>query len=203
MMILRLSERISYFLQSERLIRQEDRKVYAYGFEILLSTVLNLFAVGVIAFLSGRLLESICYLAAFIPLRSLIGGFHAKNHSRCFLILMMVYGAFLFLLKNFPDAHFGPAVFICGICSTIIVFFLAPVADANKPLSSSEKKAFQKKSRIAVIAYTLATMLAFTCITEKIWPFSASLGVMTCAISLIAGKIKGIGQKHFLGYDKK
>jgi accessory gene regulator B len=202
-MIARLSTSVSSHLLATGIIPAKERDVYAYGFEVLFATLLNLFAVCAIAVSIDILPQSACYLAGFVPLRSIAGGFHAKSHFRCFLILMSVFTAFILLLKFLPSSFWGAVILGGSVFSIITIYFLAPIADSNKPLSFDQKKTFRRISRIAILVYAIAILSTFIYTAEKGLSFSASLGVTTCVFSLIAGKIKNLWNDRRLPHGKE
>ncbi|MGN0378147.1 MAG: accessory gene regulator B family protein [Butyrivibrio sp.] len=88
-MIARLSKRIASFFVRNEIIKCEDKEVYEYGLQLLLSTVFNGIIALILAIISGTVLQCICYLAVFVLLRKSAGGFHAKNHFSCCCILVI------------------------------------------------------------------------------------------------------------------
>ena len=81
-----------------------ERDVYEYCFEVLLSTFLNLLAIIILAVATGLYLETLCFTISFMTLRGTAGGYHAKTHWGCFLILMLVYAIFAITLFFIPNA---------------------------------------------------------------------------------------------------
>jgi len=201
-MIPYLSEKItSSFIRNE-IIADKDYEVYIYSFEILLSTLLNFVAMCVIAITTKTVSETLVYLLAFIPLRQLVGGYHARNHIRCFLLLIMSYMGFL-LIINFLSVNYGSYVIIVSILiSNILVFLLAPIADANKPLTNEEIKGFKVKSRIAIIIYSISTILITILSLISVWGLAFALGILSVSLSLIAGKIKNVMEDRSLLHSK-
>ena len=202
-MIPLLSEKISFSFIRNGIIAEEDRDVYSYCFELLLATVLNFMAIFLIALATGMFAQTICFLLTFIPLRQFVGGYHAKNHFRCFLILMGVYGTFLLMGHSFPTAYMPTAIFICLATSAIVVFILAPLGDSNKPLSEEAITCLRRKSRIAIILYCIAIGLIYMLSPDKALPFALSLGLLSAALALIASKIKTSIIKHSLPSGKR
>ncbi len=67
--------------------------IYAYGLEIILSTVVNLVIVILLGTLLGILKETLFFIITFSFLRILVGGAHASTHLRCitlFTLIMLV-----------------------------------------------------------------------------------------------------------------
>ena len=187
-MILFLSRKISSAFAERGIILQEDLAVYTYSFEILIATLLNLLALCLIAVLTRTGSETIFYLLGFLPLRQLAGGYHAKNHFRCFLILIAVYGIFLVLIKFLLAAYYVYTIAASLLISIFFIFLYAPVEDENKPLSFREVKMLKQKSRIAITVYVIITGLLLPVKIE--WTFALALGILSVALSLAASVIR-------------
>jgi accessory gene regulator B len=172
------------------LIAADDEEVYTYSFEILLSTFANFLALTFLSVITRTVPESALYLLGFAPLRQIAGGYHAKNHFRCFLILMCSYAVFLLLLLYLPvDVQF-PVIVTSVLLSVVYVFLFAPAEDANKPLSYEEKVRFKKKSRCFIAGYAATIGLLTGFVPDKKFVFSLAMGVFTAAISLMANFIR-------------
>ena len=189
-LIARMSRNISSFFVSKGIISEDDKDVYIYSFEILLSTVVNFFALVLISIITHTIPETALYILGFVPLRQIAGGYHAKNHFRCFWILMFSYSIFLTLVYFLPMDFVFITIFVSGILSVVLVFVFAPSEDINKPFSNEETIRFKRKSRFIIMAYIVLISLLAVFITNKIFAFSLASGVLTVSISLLANFIK-------------
>lgn len=189
-MIVRVSKRLSSFFADNGIIEKEDIEVYEYSLQILLSTVINFVAVIVLAVVTKTVLLSVSFLMGFIPLRLMAGGYHAKNHLRCFLILIGTYVAFVTGVLLVPNQFLVVITLFVTIVSILLIFFLAPVEDKNKPLSEEEKKSYKHKSRIALTVFVVADMVLLAVLQNKKIAFSLALGAFAVAVSLLASLIR-------------
>ncbi|GHU43969.1 accessory gene regulator [Clostridia bacterium] len=197
-----LSKNISSFLIANRIIAAEELDTYSYCFEILFATVLNFLAICVLALATGMVAETIFFLAAFLPFRRLAGGYHAKNHARCFVILMSVYILFLLIMKFGFYLHIDVAINLCLLLSGILIFLLAPIVDPNKPVAEKIVFLLKRKSRIMVFVYVLAAKALTALSAHKNWALSLSLGILTVALSLAATMVKNKITAHSLPCGK-
>lgn len=80
-MIKKLTNHILSYLISSNAIddNEETKDYYRYGIEITISSLINILLIIIIGIVSGNALESIVFLACFIPLRQFTGGFHANR----------------------------------------------------------------------------------------------------------------------------
>lgn len=74
-----ISESITKKLEEAHAIKSEDREIYLYGVKQGLTILLNLITICAIGIVSKMLWQSILFMAAYIPLRSCAGGYHAKT----------------------------------------------------------------------------------------------------------------------------
>ena len=200
-MISDLSRKISSSFLSRGIISDEDVEVYSYSFEILIATLFNSLAICLFALKTGTVVKTTFYLLAFLPLRLIAGGYHAENHSRCFLILMTVYGLFLFTSYYLPVSYHVYVIVLSLLTSVLLVFTLAPIEDKNKPLSFQETVSFKKKSRTAIICYSIATGLLLFFMTEL--ALSLALGILSVALSLVASMVKRAYKGYYLPEGKQ
>ena len=73
-MIELMSKKVSSFFIVRGIIQEDDREVYVYCFEILLSTLLSFIALAILSLISGTFLETLLFLLGFVPLRLVAGG---------------------------------------------------------------------------------------------------------------------------------
>jgi len=198
-MITRLSRNVSSFFIRQGTISEEDRDVYEYSFEVLFATALGFITVIIIALISRTVLYTLLFLLGFIPLRMVAGGFHAKNHFKCFIALMIVYTTFLVLLFILPASYISVIIFLCAIASLLLVFLLAPSEDKNKPISSKNSfEQLKKNSRILIIIYVVAITLFVIFLPDVRIAFSISIGVACVGVSLFINylNMKCMGDKR-------
>lgn len=189
-MITWMSRSVSSFFITQEIISAEDREVYEYSFEVLFSTVMSLLAVVIIAILSRTVYYTALYLAGFIPLRLFAGGYHAKNHLRCFVALMIVYFAFTFTLRIIPAEFFMTIIIVSNLLSTLLVFLVAPSEEKKRPFTSEETVWFKRVSRTFIIVYVTLIGVLAAAIPDIRIAFSISMGVLTVSISLLVNYIK-------------
>lgn len=95
-MLEKLAKSAARFFVAQNIVKSEYQEIYAYGMEILLSTMVNGIIVLIISILSDTVLPSLIFFTAFIVMRSSAGGYHAKTHIGCMLILIAVHLSFIF-----------------------------------------------------------------------------------------------------------
>jgi len=185
-----MSKKISSFFISNNIIKEEDKEVYEYSLELLLSTILNFAAVIIIAIFTGKILEATLFVLGFVPLRALAGGYHADTHFRCFLILLFTYSVFLVIIFFIPAKLVFATAIIIMLISILLIFILAPVENSNRPFSEKERKTLKKKSRIGILVYAAIVLCLTLLFSNKIFGFSLAFGIFSVSFSMLASVIK-------------
>lgn len=188
-MFARLSDSIARSLAESGKVETEDLALCRYGVKQLLTILLNLVTTLVIGWLFGMIWESILFTAAYIPLRSYAGGFHAKTPLRCYLYSIFMIIAVLTVLRYAPEQNIydGAAYLISGV----VFWKLAPVEDHNKPLDEIEKKVFRKRT-ILVWCLESAVIILFFFLHWQMAARCILLSMLVLSGMLIAGKVKNI-----------
>lgn len=208
MVLSRMANTLACYFSDNGIIQADETDLYAYGLELLLSSVLELVAVLALSVAIGKLIPTLLFLSAFCVLRTYAGGYHADTHFRCFLTLLSVYAVFLLSYTAISRMHRINVFYILSAMSAVsesLVIIFAPVDSENKPLTIEETKKYRKASiRIATVQTLLAVMgaLLFSSIIYTLFAFS--FGQLAAATSLAAVKIKdserdiqyGIIEKH-------
>ena len=133
-------ERWADSLVQEGIISREDAGLYSYGLEQGLLLLLNIGTALLIGLLLDEFVACVIFLACFLPLRAMAGGYHARTPLRCYLLGMMLVTVALAAIKWLPWTMEGTV--ITAVIASAIIWRLAPVEDENKPLDEKEKALF-------------------------------------------------------------
>ena len=185
-MLSELSDKISCYFVRSNLIRQEDHAMYSYSVEVLLATLLNTAMLYMIALLTGKVWETTMFIAGFVPLRSLAGGYHAKTHFRCMITLLVTYLGFLAIINLISKDQYMFVSIAFVSLSVVLVWLLSPVEDRNKPLSAAEKKMFRRRSRFTIIIYACVVVFASFVLLQRVESLCIAIGAMSVSLSLAA-----------------
>ncbi len=192
-MFCRVSQQLTQFLVDSNTIKDEDREIYRYGIQQGLTIILNLVTTLLIGLVCDMIWQSIVFTAAYIPLRSFAGGYHAKTPTKCYIFSIVLMLAVLLAMKLVPFT-----VFICSIMlsvSGVIILLLAPVEAHNKPLDKAEQKVYRKRS---LLIWIFELAITVVCLWLQIMPLAicltATLTVM--AVMLLLGQLKNVATGH-------
>ena len=137
---------------------------YQYGLEIFMDGVLETLLLVVLGILWGRFWQSICFIVSFTVLRSFTGGYHAATKVRCAGATVGLYILNLTAAGEL-DSHFT-AVLLLAAVGTGIIWWLAPVPHANKPLDGEQVVINRKKSRFISMCYLLGVFVSKSVLAE-------------------------------------
>lgn len=140
-----LSEKWAHQLAMYDMIPAEDEALYSYGFRQGAVFLLNIATMLCIGWRMGMVKESITFMLAYLPLRRMAGGYHARTQLRCYLLGIVLTVSVLLAVKWLPWNL--PLYSVLLIVSSGIIVWLAPVGDQNKPLDEVEKEMYGKKTR--------------------------------------------------------
>lgn len=151
-------ERWADSLVQEGIISREDAGLYSYGLEQGLLLLLNIGTALLIGLLLDEFVACVIFLACFLPLRAMAGGYHARTPLHCYLLGMMVVTATLAAIKWLPWTLEG--TLIAAAIASAIIWRLAPVEDENKPLNKEEMQKFKHKSKLMIFVSWVEIIIA-------------------------------------------
>ena len=167
------------------IIEKADEDIYEYGLDLLIYTILNIAVILVSAIVIGKLMDSLALLAIILPLQSFGGGYHAKTHLRCFLIMYIGWWAVILIL---PLITLTFSV-ITSCAAVLVIFNLAPVPHENVGMSVQQRKKMRLLSRLTITICALSSVLFTLCISERVGiAMSMGLGVVSLSMLIACGK---------------
>lgn len=188
-MIIRLSKRMVSFFVRQKIIEKDDKEVYEYGLQLLLSTILNAVIALLIAIVSRTVIFCLFYLSAFVIMRKSAGGFHAKTHFGCCCILIAVLCCFIAFIRLAPTEIYTAISVLTLIVSAVTVLLFAPLEHENKPLSDKDKIRLRKVS-VAYMIVISGLVILFGIFNLSQIMVSTALGIATSGGSILAAKIQ-------------
>ena len=165
-MIKRLADILTKFICSHINAPPEMADVYRYGFEITISSVLNIILVLCCGIIMGDTIASVVYLFVFILIRIFTGGYHATSYLRCNIVMvvsfLLTYALYRVLIGLNTDIRILEAILLANGLP-IIIFSL--VKNPHKELTPKKAKKFRV---ISIVIYICLSVLALTAILFEI-----------------------------------
>lgn len=182
---------------SERSIIETGKaRIYAYGLELLYSSLAGVAALLIISAICGKPFLWIPYLAGFVPLRLSGGGYHAKTHFRCIFTFSFLYFLVLFTERLYP-IPVKACLITCSINLVIILLF-SPVAAPNKPLKESSRRINRRNSLLLGLVNLLGAMaVVFLFTPNGQWVNMYFAGSSMAGLSMLLAVIKKQERRKF------
>lgn len=192
-----ISEKITGFLVDSNEISGDinEFRCYKYGIEIALSSILNIVLILSIGTVTGRFIESVIFLAVFIPIRQFSGGYHADTYFRCnmFFCISFVMVLLLFeILKVFNSVYLLLAI---DLFSLSIIAFFSPIENRNKPIPVEKRMGLKLKATLISALISLVSL-----IMHCYWVVYGSLlscTLLMISVLIISGKIKERRKRNY------
>ncbi|MEG1608431.1 MAG: accessory gene regulator B family protein [Clostridia bacterium] len=193
-MLAAISKKITSYFIRKNIINEDEREVYNYCFEIMLSTLMNLVVLIIIGVATKKYLETLIFCISFVMLRGSVGGYHAKRHITCLLSIVIIYFAVMAMLyiPMFVLQYFSIAVLMTGIA---IFAFLAPTDTQNKRLSVAEKSKLRKKTYVIILIFLIACAVFALFEKTTIYAYCICGVVFSVSMLVVAGRLDNIVQK--------
>lgn len=175
---------------SERSIIEAGKaRVYAYGLELLYSSLAGVAVLIVASAIWGEPFLWIPYLAGFAPLRLSGGGYHATTHFRCIFTFALLYSLVLLMERLYPIPV--KAWLIACSVNLAIILLCSPVAAPNKPLTESKRRTNRRNSLLLGLANLLGSAAVVFLFTPKgQWVNMYFAGSCMAGVSMLLAVIK-------------
>ena len=182
-MIAYLANRIADFIYLNINLPQDERDVYVYGYEIIISSAITFVLLITTGLVFDRLIESIVFFVVFYSLRQRTGGYHADTYFKCNLIFEL--NVLLVMLLSCLDISIimqivaNLAAFLLCLITTIIK---APISNPNKPISSDMKIKHKMWAVVLLVFFELCALIGFD---RRSISICISLAMASTAIAMI------------------
>jgi len=186
-MISSAANNITNYLICKKVIKDDDREIYQYGFEQVFSSLLNIATMLLLGIILGIIYQSLVLILSFMALRSYSGGYHANTPLQCYLLTVMSISTALSIMKFITIDRF-----ICLgllVLSSVVILLLSPIGSKNKPLDEIEKIIYRKKT---IIVWSVETCVAIVFIILDITEMhiAITLAQVIISIALIFGNLQ-------------
>lgn len=199
-MLSRVSENIAYKFVQRKIIKFDDLEIYQYGINMLLTGIIDFISILFIGILWGSLIECICFVTMFIPLRQYAGGYHASTPKKCYIsTLLMIF----IVLSAIDNIHLDIYI-LWGLLGAFgaVFLILSPVEAVNKPLDDVEKRIYKKKAIVIWCVELCAAVICTFVGIERLFECTV-MAHAVIAVTLILGKIQGYRNKMLNCFGKQ
>lgn len=188
-----ITESISKKLLILNLITNSQLAICNYGIEVLISSIINILTILLCSLFFNTVWHGIIFLIVFVPLRTTLGGYHAKTRIKCFLISMLLYGAissFQLILNLFLH---GLAIWILLLLiTTTYILLCKPIENIHHPIKQSIKSKNKTFSLVLmIIDFTVCFMGIVTSPNSSLMQFSI-LSILAFALLHFISERRGL-----------
>lgn len=191
-MIETLAKKMTNKFIENRIINSEDNEIYNYCFETTIVSLISHFSLFILSILFNEFICSMIFLISFSVFRRICGGYHANNYIKCSIMSLLSYLALILIIKKVNiifSSNFY--IFLIGL---IIILFLSPIQDKNKPFTEKQYKRFKIISKSLAAILIISFMILKLCEKQYLfinkYCFSLCYGIDLVAFSLLISKIE-------------
>lgn len=192
----KFSSKLIEFFVSNDLIKNEDKELYEYAVNIILSSLIHIATVMIIGLCFNLFIESLVFYFSFIAIRKFAGGYHAKTPVRCYLFSFASNIIILCLVKWLSSINtlFIFIFIIFELLCVVLILLISPLDTENNPLTGQEKKMYRMLTSIITIFIFIISLLCFFKGYRNIGS-SMICGVVMSALLLLMRKIQIINMR--------
>lgn len=156
----KLANAITDYYLKKNVIAGDKYEIYLYGFKLIIADIINYIIIITLGIMLKTLPESIIFLITLCGLRQFTGGFHAKTFWLCRTSMVITYISVLVATNVIENLKAGTQITVLiNIISIIVIMIFAPIENANKRLSDTQRKSNKIKSIIASILLSTASVM--------------------------------------------
>jgi len=172
---------IADYLCNHHTIKEEEKDIYIYGYEILLSDIVNFLIILAIGSLFKQISHGFLFYIVFVFTRQYCGGYHADTYFKCNII----FGSLCLITLFFSNILY-PYV---SLISLMVLFFIymgcileyAPMDNEYKPITMEDKKRYKKISIWISILWLAVDILLYYTVKK----YSITLTVTLVIIAML------------------
>ncbi len=190
-MVSLIKNSIMYQLEENELISNYDREIVEFGLETLIYKIIHLVTNIVIALFFDMVLEILVFHLFYQKIRTYSGGYHAKSNLICFFNSILISIGTLYFWSSCSQSNYNLYTIVFLVSSFIVIWFLTPVENINKPLDKLEQHIYSKKSRLLLIVEACLTLFLLLINIEKLALIS-STALFVLANMVLLGIVSNI-----------
>ena len=157
-MVHRLSKMIANFLLHKNVISETEIDIYIYGYEIIILGIIDVFIVLIVGLIFNQFITMLIFFTMFISVRLYTGGYHANTVLKCKAVFISICISLVFL-SEFKFPYYLHILIM--LLYLITSFFLAPIENHNKPLTSEEQTKYRRISIAMSLFWSIADVFSY------------------------------------------
>ena len=186
-LLAKLSRKIGDNLVQSNIVKAEDAEIYIYGINQILTYVINVSSALIVGAIFGVFFEAAVFMAAYIPLRSFAGGYHAKTPLRCYIFSVIMLIVVSIGMKYLYMTEWVYYVVLAAAASVVLI--LSPVEDRNKPLDETEHKVYKRRTVLIMTVELVIALLLKLAVLDTLF-VAIVYSFIVLSLMLVTGKVK-------------
>lgn len=166
-MITTISAKLAAYLCRKNIIDETRKEIYQYGYEVLISGLTGFAIVMILGAIMKCFMESILFLAVFVPIRQLTGGYHADSYLKCNIVFTVLFLIVMLVTEAMLSTILFVYMFILTGVFVLAVYEFAPMENPNKPLDEGQK-VLNRKTALAVSAIISVTSIIVYSMNKRV-----------------------------------
>lgn len=183
-----LADFTTHLFVTKGIVTEADAPIYAYGFEVLFSSLFTFGSIFVLAACFDFFVETLVFFAAFFPLRIYAGGYHASTRVRCYFMSLAMIVIFCGLLVVVPTQWYYILNLIIAGVVIIFIYLWAPVLHKNRYVSSTDVHHYRMISLLICFVDVSILLIGQNLFQEIILFFAFGLGMFSAVLTLPIAK---------------
>ncbi|MGI5925961.1 MAG: accessory gene regulator B family protein [Syntrophomonadaceae bacterium] len=187
--MLNLTRSAAEYLQRQLGLSQDETEVIRYGIQIIVYSLADILTICLVGWLLGCFWTTVTVALTAGSLRLLSGGAHSSSPVVC-NILGMIMVPLLAKTAEFAAVRMTQPlllslVLIGAFISLLIIYFLAPVDSAAKPITNEQERRRFKQLSLALVFLFLVGQITFILLDRSpVLVLAVSLGTWWQAFTL-------------------
>lgn len=169
---------------------EEERPVYIYGFELLLSTLSSMITIISISIIIGKPSYAMFFLLFFFSLRLFTGGYHAKTYLKCFITTNIIFIFTIFLTELVLFIEIKWIFSILVIISTAVVWIFSPIKNNNHLCSDESYTKNKKRARFLSSLYSLIFICIYSFTSFEDIAINSAWHLIMVSVMIVIEKIR-------------
>ncbi len=171
------------FIYSKGNLSADERDIYVYGYEIILSSGISFLLLIITGLLFGKLLEAAAFFGVFYFLRQRTGGYHANTYFKCNLIFECNVLLVMILASANVDFYAGIIINLVSFFACLVMTAIkAPISNPNKPIPEGMRKNHKVCAMALTIFFEILSVAVFG---AKSFSICISLAMASTALAMI------------------
>ena len=193
------SEVADYFIKKD-IFKETEREIYIYGFDLVISGLMNVFLVLIAGILLNSLTYALIFVFVMITVRMYTGGYHADTHIMCNIIFLSAFLVSIVMLDVVNYFSISWVIWFLQCIGLILVTRFAPLENRNKKLNDEQKERYKK---IGITLYltdiVIAVILNIIGRVGSEYTFFGNIGLYINIVLIIIALLLIIGMKKEKG----